>query len=501
MIQSRFGFLFLSGLMLVFLGGISCGGGVHNSNPNGDITAPAAEIKFPPSEHFSTTSSTLIVRGTAQDAGGINTIHVNGIEAVSQDGFANWQAEIPLLPGENPIVVETEDVFANKNPQAAESSVYGSAFLTYAVSIVPDPNGDCIYVLDSGLNAVLCIKPDGPAQVIFNNDTAPNDPQLNKFPVDMVVDDNFIYVLGPWNNQYYAIARIPKAGGPAELVSNISNALYCPSSLAMDSDSFYVTSPCNDSVLRLSKTGGNIEIFFNNNTHPTIKLNYPVAMAVDSDFVYVADLSLKAVVRIPKTDKAATQAIIMNLSRPESLAVTGDDLYLLDTGDLLRFPKAGGTSTTIFNGDPDDTASSLGVDDTGFYLFNAGALLHLPRAGGEPSVIFDDDPVPNHINLRQIDGIAIDGDDLYLLDSGNVGSSGSKEAILRLPKNGGEPEVFFNNNSDPNSPRMITPHGLAVDSDSLYVTDYSTRKILRISKASKTAQEIFDGNDPNDPIL
>jgi hypothetical protein len=84
--------------------------------------APAVEVLFPtPRSH--TNQQTLTVRGTAVDNTGIAAVRVNGVEAITSDAFATWQATVPLQPGANTLLVETEDQSGNVDTHAATLEV------------------------------------------------------------------------------------------------------------------------------------------------------------------------------------------------------------------------------------------------------------------------------------------------------------------------------------------------------------------------------------------
>ena len=58
------------------------------------------------------------IEGTAVDSTGVSSLWVNGVEASTTDGYANWTAYLPLSLGANTIVVEAEDVLGNTDPEA-----------------------------------------------------------------------------------------------------------------------------------------------------------------------------------------------------------------------------------------------------------------------------------------------------------------------------------------------------------------------------------------------
>src|SRR5687768_7724826 len=59
-----------------------------------------AAFVFPPGDGI-TEGTSIHVRGTASDADGIAAVRVNGVAALSSDGFAHWQADVELEYGPN----------------------------------------------------------------------------------------------------------------------------------------------------------------------------------------------------------------------------------------------------------------------------------------------------------------------------------------------------------------------------------------------------------------
>lgn len=93
-----------------------------------DTTPPTAQITFPPPMSMKE-AGTLTVRGTAADDYSTITgvkIKVGDaeFEAVSEDNFANWTAQVQLIEGENPIVAMVTDASENANDAAASVMVH-----------------------------------------------------------------------------------------------------------------------------------------------------------------------------------------------------------------------------------------------------------------------------------------------------------------------------------------------------------------------------------------
>jgi sugar lactone lactonase YvrE len=81
---------------------------------------PVTTISFPP-EKSMTSSNSIVVRGSSTDASGIQSVSVNGVEAISDDGFATWTAEVTdLSAGFNTLTAITTDFQSDSSTQSVE---------------------------------------------------------------------------------------------------------------------------------------------------------------------------------------------------------------------------------------------------------------------------------------------------------------------------------------------------------------------------------------------
>lgn len=120
-----------------------------------DTTPPAARVVFPSSASY-TDATQLHVRGTAQDAGGIASVRVNGVAATSSDGFAHWSAVLPVSIGDNSFVVSVTDDFNNTNPTAASVTVTNRGVVVSSImSLAFDESGGRLLVTDPERRALL----------------------------------------------------------------------------------------------------------------------------------------------------------------------------------------------------------------------------------------------------------------------------------------------------------------------------------------------------------
>jgi hypothetical protein len=141
--------------------------------------APAAEpppgvhIVFPPAPGL-THEAAITVRGTAVLDAGVAAIRVNGVAAQSADGFRTWKATVPLAPGENTLVVESEDSAGQIDPAAAQATVVSDPEpLRAPLAVDVDAPGNRALVIDTALGAVVAVDlATGARSIVFGPPTA-----------------------------------------------------------------------------------------------------------------------------------------------------------------------------------------------------------------------------------------------------------------------------------------------------------------------------------------
>ena len=122
-----------------------------------DIDPPTATVFFPPPTSL-TDASDITVTGTATDDDtGVSAVRVNGILATSSDGFATWQAVVPLSQGTNNLVVETEDIPGNIDANAASVQIVRSTLLSSPLRTALDLANNRAFVVDISLDALVAV--------------------------------------------------------------------------------------------------------------------------------------------------------------------------------------------------------------------------------------------------------------------------------------------------------------------------------------------------------
>jgi sugar lactone lactonase YvrE len=128
--------------------------------PSLETPAPSASIIFPP-ESALVDFNLIRVRGTANDAQGdpIASVTVNGVPAESDDGFATWQAVVPVDLGENTLTVATTD-----NQQNSDNAAASTIVQAHPLPFLSNPGESGIEV-DEANNRVLVV--DAVRQALF----------------------------------------------------------------------------------------------------------------------------------------------------------------------------------------------------------------------------------------------------------------------------------------------------------------------------------------------
>lgn len=198
-------------------------------------TPPIANLTFP-SIHSQTENAKIIVRGTASDdSGKIKSVRLNDINAITQDGFATWEAEIPLKWGLNEIIISTQDQEGNINPKALSFSVKRAQLLKSIQTITPDIAHNRALVLDKNLQAVFAVNLDTGERSPFSTNTHPNSDTPLEQPVCMTIDtaNNRLLVIDMGFNSRSIVSIDLTTGSRTNLVK-FGNLLLAPENVVFD---------------------------------------------------------------------------------------------------------------------------------------------------------------------------------------------------------------------------------------------------------------------------
>jgi len=144
---------------------------------------PLAAVTFPPLNSF-TDADSLTVTGTAADGtSDVASVEVNGVAATTTNGFATWQAVVPLTVGINTLTVSAVDSAGFADPAAAEvivnvaADVSGNA-VTFGDGYALALNGNRAYVVDFDADQLVEVDIDTGDKVIISDAATGNGPAL-----------------------------------------------------------------------------------------------------------------------------------------------------------------------------------------------------------------------------------------------------------------------------------------------------------------------------------
>lgn len=237
---------------------IGCNGGdadnAPNENTNENITVEpnknsTAKIIFPAAPKAQTYIDSVRVTGTAEDPDGIQTIHVNGIEADSDDNFHHWTAIIPLQAGDNHIQIDITDNIGSVMQAVAQTTI------TYHYNL---RSANSIYELDSqslllaswAKNSILKYDTKADSISIIANQLNTKEPAITSLK-GFIVDKTNNRVFAP-GNQYTSIVEINLGNGDKRIFHDMAQLFNneTPTEMRIHHD------PSNHRILILTKIPG-----------------------------------------------------------------------------------------------------------------------------------------------------------------------------------------------------------------------------------------------------
>lgn len=409
-----------------------------------DTTAPTATITFPPLLSR-TSGDTVYLRGTAlDDMSTIAAIRVNGVDAATNDAYANWTAAVSVVPGDNVLDVQTEDTAGNFESSAAQIAVTRNGRFGAPAGIAYDGTAEIAYVVDSGMHGLwavdLATGGTGLRTIVSDGGT-PNGFDTFVAPVSVALDGGRALVLDP---SLGAVLSVDLASGERTIFSDASTP---------DSTNPFVS--LHDTVLDPS---GNRLLVLDNAAGPGSTAAVFAVDLTDGARTIVSDANTPDATNLFQN----ARGIALDSAGNRALVVTAypNAVY---TVDLATGARAILSDDSTPNGNsPLTFPSSIRVDATG-----ARALVGQPETQSimEVSLVdgarmpFSADSVPDSANLFDSPGaMAIDaaGNRVLVLDDVNRG-------IYAADLNGGARTIL-----SPDDPPTVTlpfldPSGILLD--------------------------------------
>lgn len=182
----------------------------------------AIEVRFPP-DGSTGYHDAVTVRGVAPSVDEIVSITVNTVPATTEDGFRNWQAEVPLGEGANLITVVATDVMGNTRSDSrtihAELNV-----LVEPTAALWDDSGERLLVTDAALDALIEVDvigdgaPGGGARTVVSGPSRGDGPSFES-PTGLAhepLSDRFLVV----DSAAQALLAVDRDSGDRTLLSS-----------------------------------------------------------------------------------------------------------------------------------------------------------------------------------------------------------------------------------------------------------------------------------------
>jgi len=173
-----------TGLLLLFLAALGCSSGGGGTQ--------MATIAFP-LEGAVADGDTIMVRGTTADSAAVAAVRVNGVDATSNDGFATWQAVLPLEPGINRFQVETEDRNGNVTP-GTSVTIEWQGVLNNLNDIAFDAVRGLALLVDSGSRVIAVDVATGRVAAVYGGSRGAGEPLEEADFIVVAPGDRFAYL-------------------------------------------------------------------------------------------------------------------------------------------------------------------------------------------------------------------------------------------------------------------------------------------------------------------
>jgi hypothetical protein len=450
----------------------------NDVNEPGEFTAPLVALTFPPPVS-STDAETITVTGTASDPSGIAEVRVNGVLASTSDGFATWQANVPLALGRNTLTVAASDLQGNSDAQAAQAEIESQPLLLGPAGIVLDPSRQLALVLDSGIKAVDLMSG---ARTTISGSTRGTGPELRSHGIALARDRALVIHAVPAE-----VVAVDLVSGDRTILSDdthgIGPPLHQPRAITVDGDrALVIDSPSmgDRAIVAVDLVSGDRTILSGPSVGSGPGFRTPTGIVLDGSRALVLDRRALLAVDLATGDRTilwdaeagAGTGPIFSQYRLE-IALNGNRVLVSDSGlgavfavdlvsgdrTILSDPSTGGgprfspfapTSIVL---DETDPSRALVVDP------GLGAVLAVDLSSGERSFVSASSvgtgpPVAGPVTSR---AIALEGNRALVVGR-------DRASLVAVDLASGE-RTIVSDSSTGNGPGFQGPSAVAVDGD------------------------------------
>ena len=470
----------------------ACGGGGSDGD---DIGAPSVVIQYPPVNSL-TDQASIEVRGTAEGRQGspIISVSVNGVVAQSDDGFATWTAIVPLVLGENTLIVETVDDQSNVDDEAAEVRVQAGAYPFLrgpnAGDVVVDINNNRALVVDSTLDALFAFDLSTGARTVLSAQRAQDNFGAQE-PVGGGIDlrNPRYMVFDSLNNRVIVnellldqIIAIDLASGERSEFLNQNTGGSGPVLTLLRSQ---VLDLANNRVLVMDGFNGNVRLFAVDLTTGNRSL--------------ISSAGRGSGPSLNVADAIALDAANNRLLAADSNSARGAVIAIdLDSGNRTVLSGFNATNDQLLGAGPEFVSpESVDFDADNGRLLIADASLDsvfiVDLATGERSVVTGNVPNVDDVRGEGPEFIGLVGA-VFLGDTQAAAVDRDLDTVVVIDLASGDRRLLPGN-AIGEGPRFNTPRGFVQLDDRIFVSDSQSNQILVVDRVTGDRSIFVDGAD------
>jgi len=310
---------------------VACSG---SGNGTLDNKVPEVQLDFP-APFGMIESDTVFVRGRASDSSGIDSLTVNGVIAKSNDGFANWSADVPLnKPGDYRFDVSAQDTAGNKAQQVALAelrSIPAQIDFKRSIAIAIDPSNNSAFWLVQDNSITMIVK------------------------VDLESGDRALVSRACGSN---AVGCKPVGSGDISFGR--------PTDMVLDGKGFaWIVDEGVDALIKVDLSNGSRTLISSNNPGDSPVFKEPRGVALESpQYALVADTGTKALLRVDlETGERSLASQFHSVGDGPKIRPLG--VVLGETGFAYITSETNLIRINLGNGDREVVSSTASVDPVG----------------------------------------------------------------------------------------------------------------------------------------
>lgn len=472
--MTQLGFVLLISFGLAACNGGGGGSGGNENTPEPTGMSPSVDLKSP-THSSATTNNSIEVIGTASDEDSqVSRVSVNGIDATSENGFANWSVNLPLTTAIDSLIIIAEDAEGNKTEQQ------------YSIHLNQLPS-------------------------VFSE---PSELTLDKKNKQLIITDKIqrkVYKSNLLNPDLRAL-ELQSEGDAIEL-SRPSKTIWDQNvNEALLLDIAVMSRSSSQSVYSINTETGSTTSKVNFSNIPGLAKVIDIATSPNGELLYIlSELENSrngGVIKAHQLTSGTTTNLTLTESHndsdftaPTTLAINsaGDQLFYLDNDALVSVDTGSGALTILSdrNGslviqNPRDLVVDSSLMKAWLTDANLDAVIEISLIDGSRRIISDPTTGSGPL-LQSPNNLVIDADNNRLLVADQ-----SLNLVFTISLENGDREYFLSNRYG-HGPQLENPSDVVIDADNqvAYISDTNLKAILSVDLENGNRKFISSNTESN----